>query len=86
MLPHQMNSTPHCRVSMAARRDQKSSPWRLRSRRAASGSRSTRLGKVASTSEASGCWPVETTSDPGGYRLASSPIHRAMPPPIGGKS
>ena len=86
MLPHQMNSAPTDRVSMAARRDQASSPGMLRSFRAGNGNRSTRFGKVASTSGASGWRPVETTRLPGGYRRASSAIHRAMPPPIGGKS
>ena len=41
----------------------------VRSRREAMASRSTRLGKAASTSEASGRLPVETTSDPGGIAL-----------------
>ena len=54
MLPHQMNSAPTDRVSMAARRDQASSPGMLRSFRAGNGNRSTRFGKVASTSGASG--------------------------------
>ena len=66
MLPHQMNSASVDRASTATRRDQSRMPWIVRRRRDGIDSRSTRLGKPASTSDASPCWPVETTSDPGG--------------------
>ncbi len=86
MFPHQMNSTSIDRASTATRRDQSRMPWIVRSRRDGIARRSIRFGKPASTSDASPCWPVETTSEPAGYRLASSAIQRAIPPPIGGKS
>ena len=53
MLPHQMNSASVERASTATRRDQTRSPGCVRSRREGMASRSTRLGKPASASDAS---------------------------------
>ena len=66
MSPHQMNRARWLRASTAARRDQRSSPWRVLSRRGGSGRRSTGDGRVPSTSAASGWNPVETTMPGGG--------------------
>src|SRR5882724_3790049 len=85
-LPQWTNRTRWWRARLAARRDQKSTPGSVLVRRTPIGRRSIVAGSPASTSAASGSLGVETISSPLGYRRASSPCKRAIPPPIGGKS
>jgi hypothetical protein len=81
-----MNSAWCDRASLSTLLDHHTRPGKVRSRRDGIGTRSTRLGNCWSIGRLPGCRPVETTNVPGGYRLASSLIQRAIPPPIGGKS
>ncbi len=85
-LPHQTNPGSKARTSRRARCDQTSSPCIVRKRVLRSATRSTGLAKVPSVLSLPETRPVDTSRVPAGYRWASSPVSRAMPPPMGGKS